>query len=336
MEVMRRLIPALIGLLTLAAACGGSDAAPDVTDSPTPRPSPTRTRPPTRSPSPTPAPTPVPVPTVDLSLSAARQGGFMVVRLVNPPSGLTSATTYFNSRAYAMTSEGDHLFAVVGLSTAFAVGQYPVEVSSETALIAAGLLTVNEGGFEFISIELPPSSISLLQDEAAIAQERATLAQVYANVTPAQQWSGAWIMPAQGIISNAFGVQRSINGGPYYPHTGTDIANNKGTPVVAAASGTVVLAQALYLYGNAVVIDHGAGVFTSYKPPRLDRRGRRTAGDHRRPRGVHGRDRVRQRPACALGGRNPRRVHRRHDLDPGRDRPVGIKASRYSRAGCRG
>jgi murein DD-endopeptidase MepM/ murein hydrolase activator NlpD len=188
----------------------------------------------------------------------------MIVRLLYPPAGLGAATAYLNSRAYPMTNEGDHFFAVVGLSTDFAIGQYPIDVSSDTALLATGLLTVNEGGFEFISIELPPSSIDLLQDQAAIAEERAVLAQTYANVTPAQQWSGAWIMPAQGLISNAFGLQRSINGGAYFPHTGTDIANEKGTPVVAAATGTVVLARPLYLYGNAVVIDHGAGVFTSY------------------------------------------------------------------------
>jgi murein DD-endopeptidase MepM/ murein hydrolase activator NlpD len=87
---------------------------------------------------------------------------------------------------------------------------------------------------------------------------------VYATFTPEQLWSGPWTWPAPGEISNAFGLQRSINGGPYSPHTGTDIANAKGTPVVAAAGGRVALAETLHYYGNAVVIDHGAGVFTSY------------------------------------------------------------------------
>jgi murein DD-endopeptidase MepM/ murein hydrolase activator NlpD len=104
----------------------------------------------------------------------------------------------------------------------------------------------------------------LLSDQVAIDQERATLTQVYAGFTPQRLWSGAWILPAAGPITNAFGLQRSINGGAYHGHTGTDIANDKGTPVVAAASGTVALAGPLYLYGNVVVIDHGAGVFTSY------------------------------------------------------------------------
>ena len=258
-----RLALAIATLLLLAAACGGDRDG--LTASPTARPAtPTRTRPPTPPPSPTLAPTPTPAPTIDLSLSQPRQGGFLIVRLLSPPPGLQAATAFFDGAPYEMAAEGDHWYRIIGLATGVAVGQYPVEVSSSVAALAAGTLTVTDGGFQYESIELPPGSIGLLEDQDAIAQERATLSQVYSGFTPAQQWSGAWIMPALGTITNVFGLQRSINGGPYSPHTGTDIANEKGTPVVAAASGTVVLAQALYLYGNVVVVDHGAGVFTSY------------------------------------------------------------------------
>jgi Peptidase family M23 len=256
----------------MVVACGGAaESGDDASPSPTATARPaTPTRRPTASPSPTPAPTPVPTPTpapapaIDLSLSQSKQGGFLVVRLLNPPAGLAGVTAYFNGAGYPMVGAGDHWYRVIGLATSFGVGSYPIEVSSATAALAGGTLTVNPGGYEFISITLPPSSIGLLQDQAAIANERAILAQTFAGFTPHRLWSGPWIMPAQGVISNAFGVERSINGGPYSPHTGTDIANAKGTPVVAAATGKVALAQALYLYGNVVIIDHGAGVFTGY------------------------------------------------------------------------
>jgi murein DD-endopeptidase MepM/ murein hydrolase activator NlpD len=71
-------------------------------------------------------------------------------------------------------------------------------------------------------------------------------------------------MPADGPITNPFGLQRSINGGPFSPHSGTDIGAEDGTPVVAAAAGRVAFAGALYLRGNSVIIDHGAGVFSGY------------------------------------------------------------------------
>ncbi len=165
-----------------------------------------------------------------------------------------------------MLPSGDRLFAVIGLATDFAIGDYPIEITTADGgqLVASGALSVGDGGFQFESIELPPSSIDLLSDEAAIAAERATLAQVYAGFAPERRWSGAWILPAPGPITNGFGLMRSINGGPYYPHSGTDIANEKGTALATAASGVVALARPMYLYGNVVVVDHGAGVFSSY------------------------------------------------------------------------
>jgi len=47
-------------------------------------------------------------------------------------------------------------------------------------------------------------------------------------------------------------------------HTGQDIAVPQGTPVRAPAAGVVLLAEPLHVRGNAVVIDHGAGVTSNY------------------------------------------------------------------------
>jgi murein DD-endopeptidase MepM/ murein hydrolase activator NlpD len=188
----------------------------------------------------------------------------MLVRLVYPPARLSGATVLFNGASYPMLPSGDRWFALVGLATGFGTGEYPVEVTSGGVPISVGLLTVGDGGFQFESLELPSSSIGLLSDQAAINAERATLAEVFARFTHEQRWSGAWILPASGAITNDFGLMRSINGGPYYPHSGTDIANNTGTPIAAAATGVVALARPMYLYGNVVVVDHGAGVFSGY------------------------------------------------------------------------
>ena len=47
-------------------------------------------------------------------------------------------------------------------------------------------------------------------------------------------------------------------------HEGVDIAVSNGTPVVAAAAGTVIVAGWMGGYGNLVVVDHGGGVATAY------------------------------------------------------------------------
>jgi hypothetical protein len=262
----------LLTALAAAITCGGSDAA---TPSPTTA-QPTSTRTPEQTtaatpsatvsatPEPTPEPTPPPAPTIDFSASQPRQGGFLFARLLYPPAALTEATLEFQGADHTMLPSGDRWFAMIGLDVYIVVGDYPVSVKSGETVLAAGTLTISDGGFQYESIELPPSSSDLLSDQNAVANERATLNQVYSRFTPEQYWSGPWIMPAAGTITDGFGLMRSINGAAYYPHTGTDIANAAGTPVAAAASGVVALARPMYLYGNVVVIDHGAGVFSSY------------------------------------------------------------------------
>jgi len=47
-------------------------------------------------------------------------------------------------------------------------------------------------------------------------------------------------------------------------HDGIDIAASSGTPIHAAASGTVIYAGWMEGYGNLVVIDHGNGLSTAY------------------------------------------------------------------------
>ena len=66
------------------------------------------------------------------------------------------------------------------------------------------------------------------------------------------------IEPVGGRISCRFG-----NRGSYY-HTGLDIATSKGTPIKAAASGTVTYAGYHYSYGNLLIVTHSNGVQTYY------------------------------------------------------------------------
>ena len=69
------------------------------------------------------------------------------------------------------------------------------------------------------------------------------------------------IRPVSGTITSRFGVSSNIRRSS---HTGLDIAAPTGTPVKAAASGTVTFSGWKGSYGNMLVISHGNGIQTYY------------------------------------------------------------------------
>jgi len=70
--------------------------------------------------------------------------------------------------------------------------------------------------------------------------------------------------PVEGRISSSFGEREDPINGEGAFHTGVDIDAPYGTPVRAAADGTVTGAQMAGGYGREVTLDHGHDVMTLY------------------------------------------------------------------------
>ncbi len=77
-------------------------------------------------------------------------------------------------------------------------------------------------------------------------------------------WSPPFHRPRPGRITSGFGHGRTFNGQVQSRHMGTDFAGAVGTPVTAANCGIVRLVGDFYLAGNAIYVDHGAGLVTGY------------------------------------------------------------------------
>ncbi|MEO3947315.1 peptidoglycan DD-metalloendopeptidase family protein [Gorillibacterium sp. CAU 1737] len=73
-----------------------------------------------------------------------------------------------------------------------------------------------------------------------------------------------WPVPSSNTISSTFGYRVDPIAGYRKLHKGVDIAAPRGTQIVAAESGTVLIASWTNGYGNTIVIDHGGGMWTWY------------------------------------------------------------------------
>ena len=90
---------------------------------------------------------------------------------------------------------------------------------------------------------------------AQIQGAQATLST--SSAAPAPSASG-FVWPVSGPVTSTFGMRWGRM------HEGIDIGAASGTPIRAAASGTVISAGWLGGYGNLIVVDHGGGLATAY------------------------------------------------------------------------
>jgi murein DD-endopeptidase MepM/ murein hydrolase activator NlpD len=102
----------------------------------------------------------------------------------------------------------------------------------------------------------------LIAEADALAAEdagiRGQLAAAQGGATDTIPSSQGLIWPVSGPVTSPFGYRWGRL------HAGIDIGVPYGTPIHAAASGTVVLAGWTGGYGNYTCIDHGGGLATCY------------------------------------------------------------------------
>lgn len=101
---------------------------------------------------------------------------------------------------------------------------------------------------------------SLAEDEKEINK---LLARVKDDTAYFRSLPNQW--PTEGKISSSFGWRKSPFGGRSEGfHDGLDLANNTGTPIVAAGDGKVIWAGWKPVYGRTIEISHGNGLVTKY------------------------------------------------------------------------
>lgn len=115
------------------------------------------------------------------------------------------------------------------------------------------------------NLNLPRRISKVLEDPRRDAEDQA-LERAYTRRTK-QLWTKPFAPALTKVrpVSSSFGRPRTyVAGGPITYHYGTDYAAPAGTNVRAVNDGVVIIAGRYPVRGGLVVIDHGAGITSSY------------------------------------------------------------------------
>ena len=150
--------------------------------------------------------------------------------------------------------------AAAAQSVAALVGERRTAEQEATVARAADARTLEALRREDARIE------EMLRRRAAEALRRARAAAARANTSsqagPPASSGGFLSMPAAGGVTSPYGMRTHPIYGYYSLHDGTDFGADCGSPLYAAADGTVISSYWSSVYGNRMIIDNGvaAGV----------------------------------------------------------------------------
>jgi murein DD-endopeptidase MepM/ murein hydrolase activator NlpD len=199
----------------------------------------------------------------------AAQGQAVALAYPNEP-GLVGVEAVWKGYTVPFAKRGDSWFTVIGVDLDTKAGENAALVTfryedghsrtqGELVSVTAQQFPTTELKVEERYVQLSP------EDEARAREEGRETAEIYATLTPELLWTEPFMAPIPGAKDGRnFGHRRVFNGEPRAPHAGADLRATTGTPIYAANRGRVVLAKELFYSGNAVFIDHGLGLYTTY------------------------------------------------------------------------
>jgi murein DD-endopeptidase MepM/ murein hydrolase activator NlpD len=200
---------------------------------------------------------------------AVAQGQALQLSYPTEP-GLAAVSVGWSGHDVPFFRRGDQWIATVGIDLDSRPGDHAVNVTfryddgrtrvvNEPVIVRAEQYPTTQLQVEDRYVALSP------EDQARADREGAETTAIYDTFTPERYWSEAFEIPVRGAKDGRnFGHRRVFNGQPRAPHSGADLRAATGTPIYAANRGRVVLAKDLFYSGNAVFIDHGYALYTTY------------------------------------------------------------------------
>jgi murein DD-endopeptidase MepM/ murein hydrolase activator NlpD len=160
--------------------------------------------------------------------------------------------------------------ALQGVHAMLKPGAYPLTLSGSledgTPFGFTQLVQVNDGRYVYEEI---PGVDPLTLDPSVNMPEDEQWNALTEPLTGERLWNGPFKFPSPAHFydcwPSTFGSRRSYNQSGYnYFHTGLDVCGQVGTEIYAPAVGEVIFTGELTVRGNAIMINHGWGVYSGY------------------------------------------------------------------------
>lgn len=208
---------------------------------------------------------------LSLALAAWVSGQGQPLELRYPAEpGLAGVTVQWSGHEVPFVRVAEQWLAIVGVDLDSRPGDHAVNVTFSYAdgrrRVVREPITVRSERYPTTELTVEERYVELkAEDQARAEREGAETNAIYDTFTPERYWSEPFVVPIDGATDGRnFGHRRVFNGQPRAPHSGADLRARTGTPIHAANRGRVVLAKELFYSGNAVFIDHGYGLYTTY------------------------------------------------------------------------
>lgn len=179
---------------------------------------------------------------------------------------LSDQPLHFN----VLDAQGLVQFAFIPVNALQEPGVYTLEVGYTTArgvdLKRTFPVNVVAGPYGYQEIVVTQEKADVLTPDV-VAAERDRVVAVWSQYTPVLLWRERFRRPisVDYPTTSPFGQRRTYSVADIGNfHAGQDFGAPEGALIFAPAPGVVVLAEPLAVRGNAVILDHGGGVFTGY------------------------------------------------------------------------
>lgn len=187
------------------------------------------------------------------------------IALLELPDYEQDTKVYFDDKRIAVFPHNDSWVAMAGIGLSSKPGDYEFSIRRADGLSLNTKVTVKYKKYDeqHLTIKNKRKVNPNKEDNERIAAERQRKTKARKQYSEVQA-NVDFIWPVTGRISSIFGLRRFFNEQERRPHSGLDIAADEGTPVMAAADGTVIDTGDFFFSGNMIYLDHGQGIISLY------------------------------------------------------------------------